>query len=179
MQRLTASADTYASLTFNVGIGAATKSATADGTEAGNSSRDNTEQLHHDHHERQCIKQQDHSNNKRKRFRTWFYNSDNTWSVNANMVVKATSDLYVTAIANADYSTFASCSTLGEVQSKKVSLKRSKPCKSKFNSSRWHNPYRISVSTHNRFETLYTSDHLTEPACSKSRTGSIQLFIYR
>ena len=118
---MTASADTYASLTFNVGIGAATKSATADGTEAGTAAETTLSNCI------MIITKGNASNSKITAITNvsgsnLVYNSDNTWSVNANMVVKATSDLYVTAIANADYSTFASCSTLGEVQSKKVSL---------------------------------------------------------
>jgi len=117
---IAANADTYASLTFNVGLGTATKASTAvnDGTEECSDLLNNCIMI---------ITKGNASNSKITAITNvtgsnLVKNSDNTWSVNANMVVKATSDLYVTVIANADYSIFASCSTLGEVQSKKVSL---------------------------------------------------------
>lgn len=43
-------------------------------------------------------------------------------AVNANMLIKAKDNLYAIAIANADYSTFSSCNTLGDLESRTLTL---------------------------------------------------------
>jgi len=118
---MTAGTIEYASLIFNVGLGTSTKSVTANGTEEGTGAETSISN---------CIMIITKGNATSSKITAitnvtgsnLVYNSDNTWSINANMVVKATNDLYVTVITNVDYSTFASCSTLGEVQTKKVGL---------------------------------------------------------
>lgn len=53
--------------------------------------------------------------------------SGDGWKANVRMLIKAKDNLYITAIANADYNLFSSCSTLGALNAKVLTLAQTDP----------------------------------------------------